>query len=259
MYYEIFKGVITSIATSTIATAVKGAIERYFGQGSKTQPTSEETQYPIMSIPLAIGYYYNFIDKIEDGLRGGNFTVQKHYTLQGGGVLDKLVLNDQQKSQITSDELKQLSFATIEKTESLGKFDPSAISVELIYPKNLSNQTMQSCSDFLRKKTNQGSIPSAVAGRRYGINYKDISPAGPSEIRIVDYTRPVEVIPRYYRDIKHVGGMGSDPEVWKRIEDREMQAFLFALKYMIETTSVFLSDKVYFRPSDSLSEGTAAS
>lgn len=248
MYYEIFKGVVTSVATSAISTTVKSAIERYFGKGSKAQPTPEETQYPIMSIPLAIGYYYNFIEKIEDRLGGDNLTVKRHYTVQGDQVFNTLALSEEQKSRLPSNELNQLRSQKIEMAEFLGQYGTSAVSVELIYPKDLSNPAIRSCSAFLFEKTNQGSIESTVGGRPYGINYADIQPSESPEIRIVDYTRPVEVIPKYYQEVKGIGGMGSDQELWKRIEDREMQAFLYTLKYMIENKAKFLFNKVFFRP-----------
>jgi hypothetical protein len=258
MYYEIFKGVVTSVATSAISTAVKSAIERYFGKGSTAQATPEETQYPIISIPLAIGYYYNFIEKIEDRLGGDNLTVKRHYTVQGDQVFNKLAVSEEQKSRLSSSELNQLRSKRIEMAEFLGQFGTSAVSVELIYPKDLSNPAIRGCAAFLFEKTNQGSIESAVAGRPYGINYADIQEGQSPEIRIVDYTRPVEVIPRYYQEVKGVGGMGSDQELWRRIEDREMQAFLYTLKYMIENKSKFLFNKVYFRPYDSVAGGARA-
>lgn len=258
MYYKIFEGVITSVATSAISATVKSAFERYFGRGSKGQETAEEAQYPIMSIPLAIGYYYNFIEKIEDGLGGGNFTVQKHYTLKGDQVFNILALTEEQKSRMPSSELNQLSSKKIEMAEFLGQFETSDVSVELIYPMNLSNPATRSCSEFLYAKTKQGSISSRVSGRPYGINYSDNLDGDSSVIRIVDYTRPIEAIPKYYQEVRHIGGMGSDQELWKRIEDREMQAFLFTLKYMIENKAKFLFNKVFFRPYDPATGGTNA-
>lgn len=250
MYYEIFKGIITSVATSSISTAVINAIQRYFGKGAQSKVTPEEIKYPIISIPLAIGYYYNFIEKIEDRLAGDNFTVKRHYLVQGDEALDKLALSDHQISQLTSSEWNQMRSKKYEMADFAGQFDASAVSVELIYPKDLSNQAIRNCSVFLSKQTNRGSIESIVGGRPYGINFTDIQTDDSPSIKIVDYTRPIEVIPKFYQEVKGIGGIGSDQELWKKIEDREMQAFLYTLKFMIENRSKFLYDKVYFHPYD---------
>lgn len=251
MYHEIFNGVITSVATSAISTTVKSAIERYFCNMAKGQLTAEDAEHPIMSAPLAIGYYYNFIEKIEDRIGGDNLTVKKHYTVQGDQMLDALALTDEQKSRLSAGELSQLRSKKLEMAEFLGHFGTSAVSVELIYPRDLSNKAIRSCSTYLLEKTNQGSIESTVGGRPYGINYADIATEQPSNIRIVDYSRPVEVIPKYYQEVKGIGGMGGNQELWRKIEDREMQAFLYTLKYMIENKAKFLFDRVYFRPFES--------
>lgn len=258
MYYEIFKGVITSVATSTITTAVKTAIDHYFGKPSKTEQTEEEIQYPIISIPLAIGYYYNFIEKIEDRLAGDNFTVKKHYSLQGEKIFDSLNLSEDQKSRLSPSELNQLYSKKHEMAEFLGQFDSKDVSVELIYPSGLNNKAIRRCSNYLFEETNKGSIESTVGGRPYGINYADMETNSASKIHILDYTRPVEVILKYYQEVKGIGGFGGDQDLWKRIEEREMEAFLYTLKYMIDEKSKFLFDKVYFRPYDLNTEDEGA-
>lgn len=246
LYYEIFKGVVTSVASSTISTAVKSAIQRYFGKDAKNASTAEDPEHPIISIPLAIGYYYNFIQKIEERLAGDNFTVKKHYMVSGDQVLNKLALTEEQISQAPSSELNQIRAKKIEMAEFVGQFGIDAVSVDLLYPKNLSIQATGDCDAFLRNQTTRGSMESI--GRPYGINYTEIRTGDSPLIKIVDYTRPVEVIPRFYQEVKNIGGMGSDEEVWKAIEDREMQAFLYTLKFMIEKRSKYLYNKVSFRP-----------
>lgn len=256
MYFEIFTGLITTVAPSAVSTLVKCAIERYFGRrevrkGSPTdphkEPEADELESPLIAIPLAIGYYYNFIEKIEDRLAGDNLTVKRHYFQEAGEVLDKLALNDDQVARLARGELDQIRSNKIELADFVGRFESGEVSVELIYPKDLTNPTLQKCSRYLSTKTNRGSIESAV-GRPYGINYRDIAEGAPRSLRIVDYTRPVEVIPRYYQEIRGVGRLGKDADEWKEIEDKEMQAFLFTLKSLIETKARFLFDKVYYRP-----------
>jgi hypothetical protein len=248
MYYEIFHGLITTVATSAVSEGVKSAISRYFTKGPQKPSKAEETEYPIISIPLAIGYYYNFIEKIEDLLAGDNFTVKRHYAVQGDQVLAKLALSTEQLSKLATGELNQMSSKKIEMTEFAGQFEANSLTVDLIYPDDLSNRATRNCSVYLLEKTNRGSMGSVVGGRTYGINYTEIQVSPSPKLTVVDYTRPIEVIPKYYQEVKGVGGMGSDANLWKEIEDREMQAFLYALKYMIENKSKFLYDKVYFRP-----------
>lgn len=257
MYFEIFTGLVSTIAPSAISTVVKCAIERYFGRqevkkGSPTAPQKDaapdESEPPLIAIPLAIGYYYNFIEKIEDRLAGDNLTVKRHYFQQGAEVLDKLALNDDQVGRLSRGELEQIRSNKIELADYVGRFESGAVSVDLIYPKDLSNPTLQKCSRFLSNKTNRGSIESTVGGRPYGINYHDMPAGEPPSLRIVDYTRPVEVIPRYYQEIRGLGRLGANADAWKEIEDKEMQAFLYTLKSLIETKARFLFDKVYYRP-----------
>jgi hypothetical protein len=249
MYYQIFQGLIKTVATSAVSEVVRSAIRRYFTQGPQGQPKAEEAQYPIISIPLAIGYYYNFIEKIEDLLSGDNFTVNRHYMVPGDQVLAKLALTPEQLAKLATGELHQMSSKKIEMIEFAGQFDASALTVELIFPNNLSNQATRNCSAYLNEKTTRGSMGRSIAaGRTYGINYTDLQISPSPKIAVVDYTRPVEVIPKYYQEVKGVGGMGSDAKLWKEIEEREMEAFLYALKYMIENKSKFLYDKIYFRP-----------
>jgi hypothetical protein len=254
MYYEIFEGLVTTVATSAISAGVKNAIERYFGKGPKARTTVENTEYPIISIPLAIGYYYNFIDKIEDRLKGDNLTVKRHYTVEGDRQLeqefDKAGLSTEQKSRLSqSAGLDQMRSTRHEMTEFLGRFETKAVSLDIIYPKELSNPAIRDCSKFLLEKTNQGSIISTVGGRPWGINYADIQPTESPTIKIVDYARPVEVITKFYQEEKGFGQMDADQELWKEIQDREMQAFLATLKHMI-SKATFLYNKVYFRPYD---------
>ena len=88
----------------------------------------------------------------------------------------------------------------------------------------------------------------STAGRPYGINFTDVSAGEPPAITIVDYTRPVEVILKFYQEVKGMGGLGSDQKLWQEIQDKEMQAFLYALKFLIQNRSKYFYDKVYFRP-----------
>jgi len=260
MYFEIFTGLISAVAPTAASTAVKIAIERYFSrkevrQGSPIErdkqsvaaEEAKEPEYPLVAIPLAIGYFYNFIEKIEERLAGDNLTVKRHYFQQGAEVLDKMGLNAEQQAKLSRNELEQLRSNKIELADFAGRFDIDAVSIELVYPKDLSNPSLQKCSRFLSQKTNRGSIES-TAGRPYGINYYELPANEPKTLRIVDYTRPIEVIPRFYNEVKGIGRLGGDDAEWKKIEDHEMQAFLLTLKKLIESKSRFLFDKVYYRP-----------
>lgn len=244
MYYEIFNGLITTVAESAVSAVVEQAVEWFFKKDSKKKdiPTDEDT--PAVAVPLAIGYYYNFIEKIEERLAGDNFTVKEHYYAK---ALDKLTLSDEQAARLSNDELKQIQSQKIEMTKFVGRFEPQSIRLELIYPKQLTNPILGNCSAYLREKTSRGSIES-TAGRPYGINFLDVSLIEPPSIKIVDYTRPVEVILKYYQEVKGMGGLGSDKKLWNEIQDKEMQAFLYTLKFLIENKSKFIYDKVYFRP-----------
>jgi hypothetical protein len=58
MYYEIFNGLITTVAESAVSAVVEQAVEWFFKKDSKKKdiPTDEDT--PAVAVPLAIGYYH---------------------------------------------------------------------------------------------------------------------------------------------------------------------------------------------------------
>lgn len=244
MYFEIFTGLISTVAESAVSAVVGRAVERFFVKDSKKEDVAADEVCPLVDVPLAIGYYYNFIEKIEERLAGDNLTIREHYQVR---ALDKLTLTAEQAAALSGDELKQLQSQKVEMTRFIGRFEPAAIRLELVYPKQLSNPVLRNCSAFLSEKTRRGSVES-TAGRPYGINFTDVSAGEPPAITIVDYTRPVEVILKFYQEVKGMGGLGADQKLWNEIQDKEMQAFLYALKFLIQNRSKYFYDKVYFRP-----------
>jgi len=243
-YHEIFEGVVSSITASTIFTPVQHMVQRHMGiQGPSKQDAPADD--PIISIPLAIGYYYNLLEKIDIQL-AGNFTVKKHITDKENGTIEKLKLTKTQLNAITLDELEQLKSKALERTEILGVFGINDVSLELIYPKDLSNASLNDCSNFLQNQTEKGSIESIIAGRPMGINF--LFNEQENSIKIVDYVRPIEAIPKFYREMRGIGGYGTNNEQWADIEENEMQGFFWALKFMIDNRSRFLYNTVAFKP-----------
>jgi len=221
MFFEIFTGLITTIGTSGVSAVVEHTVERFLNKDPKKKESKTEEEHPTVAVPLAIGYYYNFIEKLEERLAGDNFTVKEHYYAK---VLDKLTLSEEQAARLSSDEIRQIQTQKIEMTKFVGRFEPRAIKLDLIYPKQLTNPILRNCSAYLQEKTSRGSIES-TAGRPYGINFLDASTVEPPSIKIVDYTRPVEVILKYYQEVKGMAGLGSDRRLWIEIRKKESKAF----------------------------------
>ena len=113
MYFEIFTGLITTVAESAVSAVVGRAVERFFGKDSKEKDIPADEVCPLVAVPLAVGYYYNFIEKIEERLAGDNFTIKEHYQMK---ALEKLTLTDEQTANFSSDELKQLQSQKVEMT-----------------------------------------------------------------------------------------------------------------------------------------------
>lgn len=248
-YFEIFEGVVSSIAASSIFTPAKVAVERYMSTHKKNvkKEESDKSFETLVAVPLAIGYHYNLIKKLDKAIYGSTLEVKKHVR-DSKSLVEELNLTADQINNIAPDRLKKLQSLSEERTEFLGLFNSKQVMLELIYPKDLSNPSLRQCSDYLFDHTDKGSIEMDDEGRPYGINYVLEN----DKIKIVDYIRPVEAIPKFYTEMKGMGTLAGVDKDWKEIEEREMNAFLYAIMYMTQRHTDVFYDKVYFKPLDTI-------
>lgn len=99
--------------------------------------------------------------------------VKKHIIEKSVTVVGKLNLTEERVAALSSDELKGLNEQVSQRAERLGRFFSDDVSLEILYPKDLSNRGIKNCSAYLRRETNRASIESEGGGRPYGFNYRD--------------------------------------------------------------------------------------
>lgn len=218
-YSEIFSGLFCNIAASSIMIPVQEKVKNYFSnKESRTIQSSDES----IGIPLAVGYYFNMLDKIEDLLKGDNLILKEHHILTMTQVVDRFKPLSTEPN--NADFSKLISTLKIQETELLGHFDYSQIKLKVIYPKELSNRNLRECSFYLNEKTRRATLESVTAGRTYGINFiaDDDQLSG---ITIVDYARPIEVIYKYFNDFKGYSNLSLKENIWKEKVEQEMQSF----------------------------------
>ena len=62
-YADIFNGLFCNVASASMMIPVQDRIKNYFSKNPDAASTDIEDT---TAIPLAIGYYFNMLDKIED-------------------------------------------------------------------------------------------------------------------------------------------------------------------------------------------------
>ena len=147
-----------------------------------------KTETDLISIGLAVGYYYNFLEPLSAEIERDDFTVSQ---TRGDGPGSVFMAED--------------------------------VQVKIIIPGKLDVFAFDRCeSDF--KALHKGFIYLRRQKRYYGINYSITSLQSKEQLTIVDLARPVMSIKRYYEDILNLDTNDSDTN-WSRIQSTEISAF----------------------------------
>ena len=123
----------------------------------------------LMSLGLAVGYYYNFLEPFAQQLSSGEieFTDQPNPQRGGGGAAN-FTLDD--------------------------------ANIQIILPERLDGAAFQRCeAEF--NQGQKGSVYLNAQKRYYGVNYRTFEANGVKKLTIIDYARPASAAKRYYEDV----------------------------------------------------------
>ena len=166
----------------------------------------------LVSIGLAVGYFYNFLDPISREIQRDSLTVFDNSKGDGEGLC----------------------------------FEADDVKVDIIIPNRLDVRVFDTCvKEF--KKTHKGFIYLAENKRYYGINYALTDLGVGQAITIIDLARPIMSVKRFYETIlKMSTGKDADAE-WLKIQVAEISAFKETLRELQLEGYGALVDKLDFR------------
>ena len=168
-----------------------------------------EKEPTLMSLGLAVGYYYNFLDVIGRQLSTGSVTLNQ-------GASDGSETN----------------------------FDLAATRIQIIVPERLDGSAFERCvAEFDRSL--KGAVYLNEQRRNYGINYLVVDLAGSKQLTIIDLARPAMALKRYYEDVVHIDTYsGGNDAHWRELQKAELAAFAETLKRLQERGYAQLANKL---------------
>jgi hypothetical protein len=165
----------------------------------------------VISVGLAVGYYYNFLDVVS-------------------GVIER-------------DEFSLFSTPTGGESR---QFKSEDVRVQIIIPGRLDVSSFQRCEEEF-KSLHKGFIYLSQNKRYYGINYALTDLPGKTELTIVDLARPIMSVKRYYEDIVKLDTYQETNEKWMKIQGAEITAFKESLRRLQKRGYGGLVNKLDFR------------
>lgn len=164
-----------------------------------------------VSVGLAVGYYYNFLDPVS-------------------GVIER-------------DELELYSSPN---DKSPNRYSSDQTRVQIIIPNRLDVAIFQRC-ELEFKNTDKGFIYLRQNKRYYGINYSLSVTSSNSTLTIVDLARPIMSTKRYYEDILKQDTHDDTDEKWIKSQIAEITAFKEAIRRLQKRGYGALVNKLDFR------------
>jgi hypothetical protein len=181
-------------------------VEKFFdGMGKGKQDPGA------ISIGLAVGYYYNFLDPVSGVIKRDEFSL---YSTPTGG----------ENQQIRSDDVQ----------------------VEIIIPGRLDVAAYDRCETEF-KQLHKGSIYLSENKRYYGINYASTELPSKTQLTIVDLARPLMSVKRYYEDIVKLDTYSEANEKWIKIQIAERTAFKETLRRLQARGYGGLVNRLHFK------------
>ena len=194
---------------------IAGSILDRFIKPPKKRQFPELISDDLVSIGLATGYFFNFLDMTAK-------------TIQYTGGLDIY--------SSTADNKPDL------KGQSK-RFLKDNIKVEIIMPKRLHGDNFAACEkEFAQYK--KGFFYSEANRRYYGINYAIMETNKYSILRIIDYARPVIAAKPFYEQILMIST--ENDEKWERTQIAEIEVFKKTLYILLNRTYVTLQNKLSY-------------
>jgi hypothetical protein len=198
----------TGLAVDAGVKLAEKAIDKVFS-AKKNDP-----EPPLMSLGMAVGYYYNFLDTLARQLSTGSITLSDRPPQDGGAG-------------------------------QAMEFDLDSTNIQIILPQRLEGGDIQMCeAEFAQ--TLKGSFFHKENKRYYGVNYRIIDTGVSRRLTIVDLARPALALKRYYEEIVRLDtyGDGPDAERWARMQKAELVAFAETLKRLQARGYAALANKL---------------
>lgn len=179
-----------SVAAATAAIDIaKKLTERWFD-------SKKRNDQDLVSIGLAVGYFYNFLDPLNNVL-----------------VVNALDL-------YTTPELESKEEGVLAPKKT---FELEDVHVEIIIPKRLDPEARLACDSVFRQY-DKGFFDMKQNKRFYGINYFTSTVGGKEKLTIVDLARPAFAAQRFYEDVLGQRTFKND-EKWYTTQLSELAAF----------------------------------
>lgn len=165
----------------------------------------------LISIGLAVGYFYNFLDPVSSVIRN-----------------DEL-------------ELRSDQFSSGSKL-----FNAESVKVQILIPSRLDIHAFQSCeAEF--KDYDKGEIYLKQNKRFYGVNYSVQTMAKKETLIITDVARPLMAVKRYYEEILKIDTHDKVKSKWLKTQASEIEAFKETLRLLQERGYGVLPNKIDFQ------------
>jgi hypothetical protein len=205
------------LSASAIETVINiaGSILDRFIKPPKKRQYPELIRDDLVSIGLATGYFFNFLDMTAK-------------TIQYSGGLDIYSSTVDNKPDLNNQSTRFLK---------------DNIKVEIIMPKRLHSDNFAACEkEFTQYK--RGFFYSEANGRYYGINYAIMETNKDSVLRIIDYARPVIAAKPFYEQILMVATEAADK--WEQTQVAEIAAFKKTLDILLNRSYGTLPNKLNY-------------
>ena len=200
---------ITAAAIDAAKELASGAVNRWLSSKNKKEQD-------LVSIGLAVGYFYNFLDPINKILETN--------------VLDLYMPGDQKKASLQNPKKS---------------FDLDNVYVEIIIPKRLDPEARRACNDEF-KRYDKGFFYMQEHKRFYGVNYFTASIGGTERLTIVDIARPAFAAQRFYEDVLGQRSFNND-EKWYLTQISELTAFKETLLNLRKLGNGVLVNRMSFK------------
>jgi hypothetical protein len=172
---------------------------------------SKKDDKDLISVGLAVGYFYNFLDLISDVIK--------------------------------RDEVKLYDRA---EDKDGRYYDAETVEVQVILPGRLDVSAYDRCEqDF--KATKKSFIFLSRQSRWYGINYTTIQRGNKRGVVITDLARPLMAVKRFYEDILRYDTHDKTDVKWLKAQLSEINAFKETLRRLQERGYGTLVNRLDFR------------
>jgi Prokaryotic STING domain len=168
----------------------------------------------LISVGLAVGYFYNFLDVISGAI--DNTRIITLYEAKDGKPGDKCQ-----------------------------QYDSETVEVQLILPRRLDVGVYQRCEEDF-KRTTKGIILLEKQKRWYGINYNTVKQGEKDGIVIKDLARPLMAVKHFYEKILGYRTNDQIDTKWLKAQLSEINAFKETLRRLQELGYGALVNRLHF-------------